>query len=217
MVSLKDDMGLDVFLQELITKGQVTLTSSEAAGPADLGNAEAALLDLDRRARLEAPGDAPPFSPRAAMWAGRLLHRGCQCFAYRDLEAAEVARDLAEPCPAPSSEPATIWSVDLAFRWLPDLFGLARGVADGDPLLESLRGLALQWPLSSVGVAGLEGVDPQAVLADDCLRRLYVDRILSSGDTSRLRDAGAAEAAREALGLYTDLCPLVARALEATS
>src|SRR6185503_2575435 len=48
------------------------------------------------------------------------------------------------------------WSADLTLRHLPKLFQLARHLSNADPLLQQMKQIAAAWPLSSVGVAGLE-------------------------------------------------------------
>jgi hypothetical protein len=145
----------------------------------------------------------------------RVLRRGCLYLAYREIGPEEVGRGLAEPCPADELTASVLYSADLGLRWLPDLIGLARGVGEGDPLVEGLRQLGAAWPLSSVGVVGVVPSElPEALGSDPCLRTLYVDRILASEDTSRLTDQRVADRAAAALGLYPELCPAVAEALE---
>ncbi len=56
----------------------------------------------------------------------------------------------------------------------------------GDPLLDALKRLGREWPLSSVGMTGLEVSAELEFQAVPFLLALYVDRILSLDDPSRL-------------------------------
>jgi len=116
-------------------------------------------------------------------------------------------------CPRPP-DPVTCYSVDLLLRYLPDVAAMAHGIAEDDPLVESLRELGRQWPLSSVGMPELGTVDPGAFVDDPSLRALYVDRILERRDTSRLDHPAVRAAVQAALGLHHELAPEIISALE---
>ena len=130
----------------------------------------------------------------------------------REVDAASVQQALAAPCPRPPSA-SVCYSADLSLRYLPDLLSLARGIAPDDPLVAGLTALARAWPLSSVGVAGMEDLDVSAFVDHPSLRQLYVDRIIERGDVSRLKHPAVRAAVGEALGAYPDLAPRVAAAL----
>jgi hypothetical protein len=72
-----------------------------------------------------------------------------------------------------------------------------------------LTELARRWPLSSVGVKGLEGLDVSSFVGDPALLQLYVDRIIERADQSRLTDPRVNEAVRTALGGYPELAPAI--------
>src|ERR1700756_2256764 len=168
-------MSLSHFLAALAESGQVTI-SIDLTESVD-AESESTLREMDRVARLNLAGQAPEFIPQAAVWAAQLLHRGCQLLVCRDLDTLVIDQALRAPCPTPRS-PATDYSADLALQYLPGLVTMTRQVASGDPLLKALLVLARDWPLSSVGVAGLENLNVESFIADPALRQLYVDRIL---------------------------------------
>lgn len=201
-------MSLDRFLLDLAGSGRVRVprTSPGIDPPAD-----AALATLDRRAREEFPGEAPTFSPTAARWAALRLEAACRFLVHRDLDEAAVRDGFSGGAPRP--DPSTVWSVDLTFRFLPGVLRLARGLSEADPLVECLRGLAFDWPLSSVGVPALGPVEPGAWLDHPGLARLYADRILAARDASRLDDPRAAGAVREAVGAFPELAGSLVGAL----
>ncbi|MDB6112406.1 MAG: hypothetical protein JWR69_4156 [Pedosphaera sp.] len=204
-------MSLSHFLAALIESGRVTI-SLAFTEEAD-AEAGAVLQEMDRITRLNLAGKAPEFRPEAALWAARLLHHGCQFLAGRDVELAVISQVLQAPCPAPHS-PATDYSADLTLQYLPDLIHTVRQVATGDPLLQELLGVAREWPLSSVGVAGLEKLDVRNFISDPALRQLYVDRILAREDASRLDGLPVDQAVREALGAFPELCRALATPLQ---
>lgn len=164
--------------------------------------------------RRELAFSAPDLSLAASEWAALRLYRGCQALICRDVAPDDLRRFLAEPCLEPAGAAATVYSVDLVFRFLPDLVKLAQRVERGDPLVAELIKLAREWPLSSVGIADLGDVDAAQVLAHPSLRQLYIDRILASGDTSRLHDPVVRRAARTSLGIFPALAPTIAAALD---
>ncbi len=201
-------MSLDRFLNDLASAGRVRVPREPSGvSPA----ADAALASIDRRARAEFPGEAPPLSPTAARWAAVRLESACRFLVHRDLDEEDVRSGLVGGAPRP--DPGTAWSVDLTFRHLPDVLRLARGLAEGDPLVECLRSLARDWPLSSVGVPGLAPVEAAPFIDHPGLRRLYADRILARRDASRLDDPRAAAAVREAVGAFPALAGSLATVL----
>ena len=202
------------FLEALAETGDVPTPAWAAAVASEQGDVDDVLVAADAAARLDAPGDAPPFDVAAARWAARILFRACCCLADRTVDAAVVAKALGEPG-SPASTASACWSADLFLRHLPELHALARGLAPGDPLVAEMEKLGGAWPLSSVGMKlAVDAPAPAPCIADDpCLRRLYVDRVLSRGDTSRLAAAWVAEGVRAALGAHAELAPQTAAAV----
>jgi hypothetical protein len=203
-------MTLSDFLTELSKEGiAVVVTAAELTSGTDW---QTTLRDWDTQHRAELAFDAPPLSLPAAEWAALRLYRGCQALVCRDMPPQDMHRFLAVPCPEPRS-PSADYSVDLVFRFLPDLIHLARRVAQNDPLIAELLALAKAWPLSSVGIEGVGDVNPEPFLQNPSLRQLYADRILATGDTSRLHHEVVRSAVRIALGAFPDLAPAVHAAL----
>lgn len=198
-------MAVRSFLESLLDSGRVRVGDTDES--LDAGEEIKDILEsLDERARLEMPGTAPPLTLEAAAWAARLFYRACQFLVCRAVEPTLIQRTLSEPCPVPCS-PGVIYSVDLVFRYLPDLLILARAVSTDDPLVTALVALAGQWPLSSVGIKGVAPGDIEPIAGHPSLWQLYVDRVLERGDMGRLSDARVRTAAAVALGLHRELCP----------
>jgi hypothetical protein len=209
----------------------------DARGPLDV------VREWDAANRLEFPGEAPPLNPATALRAVERFYRACQYTVYREVDAQTVAELFAEPVHAPpgggpparssaslrpTSNPAMPvtatsarataadhYTVDLVFRFLPELFRLAQRTSGADPLCDGLRLWAGEWPLSSIGMADVNPVDLSAVCDDGGLLRLYADRVIARRDVSRLADPRVRAAVQTALGYYDDLCSPVAKALQA--
>jgi hypothetical protein len=170
------------------------------------------LEQLDEFARAELALDLPVFSPTAAIWAARLLHQLCRFVILRDIPAEHIAATCNIPCPEKRG-PETDWSADLTFRHLPRLLQLARQLSNGDPLVEQIKKLAADWPLSSVGIAGLEKSNLDSFINHPGLRRLYADRVFAAGDLSRLGEPRMDDFLRADLGIHHQLAPAIAAKL----
>jgi hypothetical protein len=168
--------------------------------------------DFDCAARLMVPGMAPELNRKAATWAAVMLARICQLIVTRDAGADVISRALREPCPEPGSS-SVHYSVDLFLRYFSEVFIPAQKLAPGDPLIAELLKLGAAWPLSSIGIAGVEPTDLEPVISSPCLLQLYADRVIQKEDCARLKDLRIAEAVRSALGDHPELAPAVAAEL----
>ncbi len=198
------------FLDQLFHTGQVTVPVPGTNFDLSQSLGEQIRL-FDRSARANLAGEAPPLEMEAAVWAATLLAGAARLAIARDLGAAEVQKVFAKPCPKPRS-PSVDYSADLFLRYVPDLLGWVTRLASGDPLVEHLRRLAEQWPLSSVGIHGLKIGSLDSFIGHPSLRQLYIDRILQRGDASRLSEPRVAAGIRTALGAHPELSPALAEA-----
>ena len=201
---------LALCLQSLAYEGHVAVSAVSS----DIADSDALpLLErLDACARNDLPPDLPVFSSEAALWGARLFHQLCRFVVCRDIAEDQINAVCAIRCPPPRI-PATDWAVDLTLRHLPVLFRLARHLSNGDPLVEQMKRIATEWPLSSVGIPGLEKVRLDSFIGVPALRRLYADRILAAADDSRLGDPQLDDLLRGDLGVYRDLAPHLAAKL----
>lgn len=219
-------MSYTKFLSDLLLTGQVKIDSHSAPTPDEKSQASEWLADFERTWRLNQPGSPPPFSVVAATWAAESFFRAAQLLMFRDLPAEEVNRSLTN-VPAPDDQlPENHYSVDLVFRFLPDLANFSQAIASDDPLTVQLRQWCCQWPLSSVGfkpwtdnVLELQASqNPQANVSQDtatqlnvdafignpCLRIMYVDRILQRQDRSRFDHPSVVDEIKRVVGAYPD-------------
>lgn len=192
------------FLETMCLDGRACVGSSEAASEGDLHEGLDWLAGFEREYRQHLPGRPPGLHSAALRWSVSLFSRAAQCVVHRHLGEEIVARDLAVSFPEPPT-PATVYSVDLTFRFLPDLLRLARGASEGDPLVTRIVDWGCEWPLSSVGMT-LPRLGPtEPILADRCLAAMYRDRIVAAGDRSRLESPGVRLLLEEAAGVHPEL------------
>ncbi|QDU88428.1 hypothetical protein Pla175_18060 [Pirellulimonas nuda] len=203
---------LSPFVDDLLNGRPVRVGPPQAANRLDLQAAATRLEAFEREYRLELPGDPPGFDPAAALWAAVSLYLASSLAIHRDSELSAI--NGAAPSPLPDRmRAASHYSVDLTMRFLPSLLKLAKRASSDDPLLGRLMQWGRDWPLSSVGIAGIGDVDASTLRTSPTLLRLYSDRILASGDASRLNDATVRRAAAAAIGDYPELSPAIAEAL----
>jgi hypothetical protein len=196
--------GLAFFLQALANDGRVLVSADPLAAPDE--SVISSLHELNQRAQSELSAEAPEFSHETALWAATLLYQICQFVVCRDLGEAQIAAAFAPECPV-SRGPGTDWSADLTLRHLPALFRLTRHLSSGDPLVQELKTFAATWPLSSVGVPDLPQPNLDSFINHPTLVRLYADRVVTAGDTSRLGDPFIDELLRADLGIHHNLAP----------
>jgi hypothetical protein len=205
---------LALCLQSLADEGRAVVSLQPPAD--DDGDAIALLEQMDSAARNELGIELPPFSAEAALWGARLVYQLCRFVVCRDVGEEAIDAACAVACPAPRN-PGTDWSADLCLRHLPKLHQLARHLSNADPLVKQLLQIAGAWPLSSVGVPGLENLRLDTFAGHPGLRRLYADRIVAAGDFCRLGDREVDDVLRADLGFHRELAPLMAERLFATS
>jgi hypothetical protein len=197
-----DEM-LATFLEQLFETGNVVLATARRL-PAAEARAIDVLREEEEKCRHEFPGSAPVFDLDAGYWAARLLYRACQFFAARDLPVDAIREDLSERCPSERSWPAAIYSVDLTFRYVPDLHRLASGVATADPLVSELERMAAEWPFSGIGCTAENPAEESLapIASHHGLLRVYTDRVMARGRSAEGWIQPVADAARCALGAY---------------
>ena len=149
---------------------------------------------------------APSMIMDAALDGASWLYQGCQLFVDRSRTPEAFAAAVRVGSERWPSEPEALYSVDLALSFLPDLHQHARQHATADPLMAVLNQLAVQWPLSSVGIPELEISWDQIVpwWDDLSLRQLYVDRVIARDDASRLGPPEVASQVRACLGAHLE-------------
>ena len=212
-------MSLPTFLHSLLGEGCVRVESvfkSDgrliAESVDELNESAKVLADFDGVYRLELAHRPPELNRAALLWGAKQVRRAASLLTYREAEPEQLQQALNDTCPE-SVSASVVYSVDLTYRFLPDLLRLARAASPQDPLVLILKEWANQWPLSSVGISDVTVTSPLTWLDDPCLRQIYVDRILAEQDASRLADPQTLEAVRIAVGGQSHLVPKLAASL----
>lgn len=192
-------MKLTPFIEGLLQNGSVEVEDSiHPFREADGNQALLLLKQYYDRDVVEMSLIAPGFDPGAALWAAQYLYRAVQFILLRDQNEETIALHLQAFTEEQSAE--AVYSVDLVFRYLPDLFKLAKGLAPGDPLVNHLKQEGARWPFSSVGIEIPQDTNDAVILSHASLRYEYADRIIRLQDRARLNKPELAELAKEALG-----------------
>lgn len=192
------------FLETLLGEGRAAVP---ALGPISAEEKSAAVDILARYERIwrrECPSSVPDYCPEATSWAAEQFCLACQFAIFRSVDEQAMYAALATS--PPSSIRAEVhYSVDLIFRFLPDLLKFVHSASSDDPLEKILRVWANDWPLSSVGIPGVEVVDLKVICDSPGLMTMYIDRIISFGDQPRLANDLVREHVLAAVGMYPEL------------
>ncbi len=196
-------MGYAEFLADLFAEGQVSVPADSPTDQ-ELEAGNDVLREHEQVHRLNMPESAPEFGLGAAAWAARHFYAACQCAVDRDIGEETLHARLGDNYESPITAEVH-YSVDLVFRYLPDVARFASSAAEQDPLLEHLKRWARQWPLSSVGMPNVDPVDLSGFRNHAGLMQLYADRVIAKVDKSRLKDEGVRQLVQQAIGLYPNL------------
>lgn len=197
-------MDYSQFLEILLSEGRGVVPT---VGPIDDSSRQQAAQVLKKYEfvwRQNLPQPVPQFHSDAANWAAENLFRACQFSVYRDADESIMRSALQTPCPV-AITPEVHYSVDLTYRFLPDLAKSVRMAAAKDPLLEVLTGWGQAWPLSSIGMPDLGEVSVAGFANQPGLLQLYVDRVLAAKDQSRLSNSLIKQQLLTSVGVHRNL------------
>lgn len=200
------------FVGALLSGGELHLNPPDGTTPVVDPAVEEKLREAHLLAGEELAGDAPEYDAAAAGWAAGQFYQACQFMIGRDTPAEKVLEAMRRPCPS-TRGPASDFSADLVFRFLPELHERARRLAPGDPLVTALERWAREWPLSSPGVTLAAPPALDTFAGCPPLWRLYVDRVTARQAADRWRDPRVAGQLRADLGALPGLAPALADAL----
>lgn len=207
-------MSLPAFLATLFESGSVQVPQAREISRAEREEASEVLAEFERAYRLSLAGTPPAFELETACHAAETLYRLCQCLVYRELDPHLVLSPQTLPHGGPLTA-ADDYSADLVFRFLPDVWRLARDASENDPLVLLVLELATRWPLSSVGIPGLADSAIERFAGDRFLLILYVDRIIKRRDRSRVGDRRVRDMIQTAVGAHPELAGELTAAIAA--
>lgn len=193
------------FLRDLFEVGQVALPVGKGNEPDFTSSAAIHILQArDESVRLSLAGTAPRMKMEAALEGAVWMYQSCQLFIERSRDVEALADAVERGVERWAPEPENVYALDLALAFQSDLHQHARQHAEADPLMQVLDALAIAWPLSSVGIPGVEIAWERISPWWDAgsLRQLYVDRIIARDDAGRLQHGEVAVQARACLGAH---------------
>ncbi|MCE3296016.1 MAG: hypothetical protein K0R65_1730 [Crocinitomicaceae bacterium] len=161
-----------------------------------------AFLELEyQNESLSWPHTVPAFNPQAALWAARYLYTAAQVILFRKALAPETETFLKTP--GPEINPGTILSVDLCFRFMPDIMEQLHVIDSEDPLLPVFEEQLRQWHYSGMRYE-LENdkLEMQVYLDDPCLRQLYCERVVRNKNIRLAQKAEIQTLIRSYMGMY---------------
>jgi hypothetical protein len=194
-------MSLQEFARQLRESGEIRIRTTAEPADAETRGAQEILRAIEGEARLRGPHGPPEYEQEAATWGLTMLYRACRFLVYRHFDEKTVREAMGRKWRENKGH-REIYSADLALSHLPEVYELAGGLATADPLVECLRELALEWPLSSVGIALPREARVEEFFDHPSLRAIYLDRIVRRRDASRLKEARVKEALAATLGIY---------------
>lgn len=212
------------FLQSLVETGKVVIKTVDPPDSSEVSAGVDWLIDFEQSWKSTLPLNPPTLLAPSCSWAGQAFYRACQLLMYRELSAKEVSQSLAAACPGNNSDPAVHYSVDLIFRFLPDLLKFSRHLSEQDPLSTTIAQWCVHWPLSSVGATNLSDAQHLQMkqhlgfLTDPCLRQLFADRIIARKSWKHIVNSDIATAVRSStleLGPFDEVNTQVDKQLEA--
>lgn len=133
------------WLKQVIEHGEAVFSSAPSTWKYDEKAIRDFLHQYHALESLDLAGPPIPLDVDSGIWASRTLAAACWEVATGQVEPPQKA--TAEPKP---TSPATHFSVDLFFRFLPRVLQRARAAGMSDSLVERLELLLNQWPLSGV-------------------------------------------------------------------
>lgn len=151
---------------------------------------------------MDLAGPALGFHGEAAIWGSVLLFRAACLVSFREIGEKEI-HELLQGDPMPdSSNPAAHFSADLCLRHWPHLYRMARARSEDDPLVKVMHGLAVEFPLSCLGMNVAVSAD-SVVLRHAGLRQFFAERALERADHASLAVPEIGTFVRSKLGAYS--------------
>ena len=167
-------------LHDLLRTGHLTLHGRLPAVPVEELVAGLELLrEAYEREAAGYPGTPPEYDLAAAAWSAKTLFHAAQLLLYRTHDAAALT-DLFPPFEH-ARTPGAILTADLCLRYLPSLLRQLELLDVEDELIPVLRRILTRWHYSGLLLyAPFPDADLTPILADDCLARCYVDRVIAT-------------------------------------
>lgn len=201
------NLPLSEFAQRLLHDGNAavpTLPTILAPAAEDLRQATVVLCDAEGVLRAAAPATPPPLNAAAALWALRVFGWAGYTALDRHQERTTLPDELSVSRPD-ATRLENHWSVDVVFRFLPELCRRAQRIAPEDDLHATLQAIAAAWPMSTVGMPVEWSAESlQRVMSDRSLSRILVDRVAVRADKRLAANETVQTMLRDDAGAYAE-------------
>ena len=147
--------------------------------PAEMQAVLALLKERFEREAVGYPGTSPAWDAAAAGWAIKIVFHAAQLLLYRSHEAEALTyyfTSFDHPKTA-----AAIVSADSCLRYLPSILRQLESIDVEDELIPILQEVLREWHYTGLLVnSPPEAENLATILENECLRQLYVDRIIET-------------------------------------
>lgn len=150
---------------------------------------------------LDYPYKVPGFNPNAALWAAKTIYLAAQLILYRDQKENDLGQWFSDF--EGDLDASTILSADLCLRFLPDMLFQLKVIDSQDGLIELLETIAYKWHYSAMRYPlEIERLDFEWMNSDNCLKQLYVNRIIEYKKLKLAEHPACYDAVKAALGIH---------------
>lgn len=133
--------------------------------------------EYDREA-LNFPFEAPIFNEGAAIWSAEFVYLVAQFILYRKDNIGKL--DELFPIYLQEVDASTALSVDLTFRFIPDMLLQLRSIDSEDPLINLVEDQLHKWHYSGIKYdLDVHNIEMNWIFSSRCMQQLYVDRIIA--------------------------------------
>lgn len=130
------------------------------------------------RESLEFPLQTPLFNEEAALWSAEFVYLTAQFILYRK-DHDEKLDDLF-PKLERGVDAGSVLSVDLCFRFIPDMLLELKHINTEDPVIKILENQLQKWHYSGIKYSlDVDALDLDWIFPNRCIRQLYLDRIVA--------------------------------------
>lgn len=127
--------------------------------------------------KINYPYTPPEFDTKAALWSCKVIYYAAQLLVNR----ANTKKKLDDMVSVYNNviDASAILTTDLCLRFLPFFTHEFRRIDPNDPILERLNQISAQFHYSVIAhELDLEKLNFEPILQNDCLKQLYLDRIV---------------------------------------
>ncbi len=131
------------------------------------------------REALNFPFSIPEFDESAAIYAASQVYYLSQVLLYRKHNLTELQSLFLQFDGELTS--SSILSVDLVFRFLPDYKQAFSEIDSEDIVIDFIDALLSKWHYSAIPfVKNIENLSFNPIIADPCMKQMYINRIIES-------------------------------------